>query len=87
MRILGITDGQTSGAAVIEDGRILSAINEERIVRIKMARGFPRKAIQEALERLRTGACRAATALPREPCAIFAVTSATRRPSMRRIDE
>jgi len=49
MRILGITDGQTSGAAVIEDGRILAAINEERIVRIKMARGFPWKAIREAL--------------------------------------
>ena len=37
MRILGITDGQTSGAAVIEDGRILAAINEERIARIKHA--------------------------------------------------
>jgi len=49
MRILGITDGQTSGAAVIEDGRILAAINEERIVRIKLARGFPWQAIQEAL--------------------------------------
>lgn len=49
MRILGITDGQTSGAAVIEDGRIVSAINEERIVRLKLARGFPRKAITEAL--------------------------------------
>jgi len=49
MRILGITDGQTSGAAVIENGRILAAINEERIVRIKLARGFPRKSIEEAL--------------------------------------
>jgi len=49
MRILGITDGQTSGAAVIEDGRILAAINEERIARIKLARGFPRQAIAEAL--------------------------------------
>ncbi|MFQ5669011.1 MAG: carbamoyltransferase C-terminal domain-containing protein [Acidobacteriota bacterium] len=49
MRILGITDGQTSGAAVIEDGRILAAINEERMVRLKMARGFPRQAIAEVL--------------------------------------
>ena len=49
MRILGITDGQTSGAAVIEDGQILSAVNEERIVRLKLARGFPRKSIEEAL--------------------------------------
>ncbi|MFB3907621.1 MAG: carbamoyltransferase [Candidatus Eisenbacteria bacterium] len=49
MRILGITDGQTSGAAVLENGRLLAAINEERIVRVKMARGFPWKAIHEAL--------------------------------------
>lgn len=49
MRILGITDGQTSGAAIIENGRILAAINEERIVRIKMARGFPRASIGEVL--------------------------------------
>ena len=41
MRILGITDGQTSGAAIIDDGRIIAAINEERIARIKLARGFP----------------------------------------------
>lgn len=49
MRILGITDGQTSGAAIIEDGRILAAINEERIVRIKLARGFPRASISEVM--------------------------------------
>ncbi|MBD3161748.1 MAG: carbamoyltransferase [Candidatus Eisenbacteria bacterium] len=49
MRILGITDGQTSGAAVIEDGRVLAAVNEERIVRLKLARGFPWKSIHEVL--------------------------------------
>jgi carbamoyltransferase len=49
MRILGITDGQTSGAAIIEDGRILAAINEERIARVKLARGFPWQSIQEVL--------------------------------------
>ena len=49
MPVLGITDGQTSGAAVVVDGRLVSAINEERIVRIKMARGFPRRSIAEAL--------------------------------------
>lgn len=49
MRILGITDGQTSGAAITENGRIVAAINEERIVRIKMARGFPRESIREVL--------------------------------------
>lgn len=50
MRILGITDGQTSGAAIVEDGRILAAINEERIVRKKMARGFPWASISEVLK-------------------------------------
>ncbi|MCH9807780.1 MAG: hypothetical protein K0U74_08620 [Alphaproteobacteria bacterium] len=49
MRILGITDGQTSGAAIVEDGRIVAAINEERIRRIKMARGFPWDSIKEAM--------------------------------------
>ncbi len=49
MRILGITDGQTCGATVIENGKILAAINEERIVRIKLARGFPWRSIREVL--------------------------------------
>jgi len=49
LRTLGITDGQTSGAAVIEDGRVLAAINEERIARIKLARGFPWQSIREVL--------------------------------------
>lgn len=48
-RFLGIADGQTSGACVVEDGNILAAINEERIVRMKQARGFPRASIAEAL--------------------------------------
>lgn len=50
MRTLGIADGQTCGAAVIEDGRILAAINEERIARIKLARGFPWQSISEVLQ-------------------------------------
>jgi carbamoyltransferase len=56
MRILGITDGQTSGAAIVEDGRILAAINEERIERVKMARGFPWKSIHEVLRLTGTAA-------------------------------
>ena len=50
MRILGIADGQTCGAAIIEDGRIIATINEERIARIKMARGFPWQSIPEVLK-------------------------------------
>jgi carbamoyltransferase len=49
MLILGLADGQTSGACVVHDGRIISAVNEERIVRLKQARGFPRESIREAL--------------------------------------
>ncbi len=49
MLVLGIADGQTSGACVVGDGRILSAVNEERMARQKQARGFPWKSIDEAL--------------------------------------
>ena len=50
MLALGITDGITCGAAVVADGRILSAVNEERLSRLKMAFGFPRASITEVLE-------------------------------------
>jgi carbamoyltransferase len=49
MDILGITDGQTSGAALVKDGKIIAAINEERLVRLKQARGFPRESIRAVL--------------------------------------
>lgn len=49
MLILGITDGQTSGAAVCRGSEILAAVNEERLVRMKQARGFPRASIPEVL--------------------------------------
>jgi carbamoyltransferase len=50
MRILGISDHIISGAAIIEDGRVLAAVNEERLVRKKMVMGFPRKSIQAVFE-------------------------------------
>ncbi len=50
MKILGITDMQTSGAAILDGIKILSAVNEERLVRKKMARGFPRASIGKVLE-------------------------------------
>ncbi len=49
MNVLGITDGITCGAAVVVDGRIVSAVNEERLSRLKMAYGFPRGSIVESL--------------------------------------
>lgn len=49
MKILGLHDGQTSGASVLVDGRLVAAVNEERLVRLKQARGFPRRSVVEAL--------------------------------------
>lgn len=50
MLILGITDGQTSGAAIVSDGKVVAAINEERLTRLKQARGFPRASIKAVIE-------------------------------------
>jgi carbamoyltransferase len=49
MRTLGLGTGDDSGAAVVEDGRILAAVNEERLYRSKMVKGFPRASIREVL--------------------------------------
>jgi len=49
MRVLGISDHYISGAALVEDGRLVAAVNEERLVRKKMAMGFPRRSIAEVL--------------------------------------
>jgi carbamoyltransferase len=53
-RILGISDGMTGGAALIEDGVIRYAIHEERLIRAKMATGFPRASINKVLEDTQT---------------------------------
>lgn len=50
MKVLGISDGMTGGAALIEDGKISYAIHEERLIRAKMATGFPRESIAKVLE-------------------------------------
>lgn len=49
MRVLGISDHYISGAALVADGRLVAAVNEERLVRKKMAMGFPRRSIAEVL--------------------------------------
>jgi carbamoyltransferase len=49
MIVLGLIDSKPSTAAVLSDGRILSAIAEERLCRMKLASGVPRQAITEAL--------------------------------------
>jgi len=49
MKILGITDHLTSGAALIENGVVRAAVNEERLARRKMVMGFPRLSIAACL--------------------------------------
>jgi len=49
MKVLGLGTGGDSGAAVAEDGRILAAVNEERICRLKLVTGFPRDSIREVM--------------------------------------
>jgi carbamoyltransferase len=39
-----------TGAAIVQDGRILAAVNEERMSRIKVDNGYPQAAIDECLK-------------------------------------
>ena len=50
MRILGIHDGHNSGATLLVDGKIASAISEERLTRTKNELGYPSQSIQEILK-------------------------------------
>ena len=49
MKILGIHYGHDANVALIEDGKILFAIGEERLSRKKFHRGFPFLAIEHTL--------------------------------------
>jgi len=50
MIILGIADNHDAGAAVVADGELISAVNQERIDRIKHSGAFPWGAIDAALD-------------------------------------
>ncbi len=50
MKILGVHNSHDSGAAIIEDGKILAAINEERLTRIKLYWGVPELSIKEVFK-------------------------------------
>jgi len=50
MYILGIWDGHDSGAALLQDNRILFAINEERLTRRKLEIRFPEHSIRACLD-------------------------------------
>lgn len=49
MRVLGIGDHVSCGSALVEDGKLVSAITDERLVREKMVFGFPRESIKAIL--------------------------------------
>ncbi|MBF0341017.1 MAG: hypothetical protein HQL95_08665 [Magnetococcales bacterium] len=48
--VLGFWDGHDSGAALLVDGRLVCAINEERLTRRKLEVCFPRQAIRACLQ-------------------------------------
>ena len=50
MIVLGIHDGHNAGAALIKDGKVLSAISEERLNNIKNYFGPPLLSIQKVYE-------------------------------------
>jgi carbamoyltransferase len=50
MRILGVWDGHDSGAALFVDGRLVAAINEERLTRRKLEIRFPEQSIHACLK-------------------------------------
>jgi carbamoyltransferase len=49
VNILGIWDGHDSGAALLVDGRLAAAVNEERFSRRKLEIGFPAQSIAACL--------------------------------------
>ena len=50
MNILGINDGHDAGVALLMDGKIIYAANEERFSRQKMAGGFPTQSLKNMLK-------------------------------------
>src|ERR1051326_126706 len=52
MRVLGINEGINSAVCVLEDGRIVFALQEERVCREKNYIGFPEQALGFTLKYL-----------------------------------
>jgi len=55
MRILGLYCGHDSSAAVVEDGKVLVALEEERLTGIKKIQGFPARSLLYICELLKCG--------------------------------
>lgn len=56
MNVLGIGTHVTCGTALVKDGKVVAAINDERLVRIKMVFGFPRTSIVKVMEMAKVSA-------------------------------
>ncbi len=50
LRILGLHDNHNSSVALLEDGEIVFAVQEERLTRVKNTTAFPTQAVQAALD-------------------------------------
>ena len=50
MNFLGICNANDSGAAIIKDGKLIAAVNEERFIRSKLTRKFPINSIKYVLK-------------------------------------
>ena len=49
MLVLGLGDYTDCGSALLDDGRVVAAINDERLVRQPSVLGIPRESIREVL--------------------------------------
>ncbi|OYN88185.1 carbamoyltransferase family protein [Parenemella sanctibonifatiensis] len=68
MAVLGIAnDMWVSSAALVSQGRVVSAVSEERLNRIKHFRGFPRQAIESVLKHMPVGDSLKAVAISANP--------------------
>ncbi len=54
MKVLGIMDSHDAGVALVEDGKIVYAANEERFTRKKLFWGFPKEALSNLFEYTKT---------------------------------
>jgi carbamoyltransferase len=50
MRVLGIGDHVICGSALVQDGAVVAAVNDERLVREKMVFGVPRESLRAILK-------------------------------------
>ncbi|MBI3272533.1 MAG: hypothetical protein HYZ53_26315 [Planctomycetes bacterium] len=49
MKILGVHDGHNAAACLLVDGRVVAALQEERLCRVKNWSGFPTRAVETCL--------------------------------------